>query len=823
MSGLHPFRKPRRRVLGNGGQNYKGNGEVPGAIGTLSGLPATSSLQSYARQNIGHCVMKDQGGVAGGGSRVVEHKVGGGHEGGKHFASYIAATDLLRTISERRKVFDKGASVAKEMQEHVYNIAEAEDARKYRTILPNISDMEEFGTDGGEMMEGRGARKWRSGANIGGTKAGREGYASVKPNIGEAREGSSGDSYELRGGNTSSGDEPGESPGGESPENAPEDEAGFSSLLLSEGVVSPSGGTGDDASDGVRPLPSQLVNAKRKIMSGGCNGEPISVSKRSEEEAIDLQVSLKQERVIQLRSFQRAIVDIEDRFDEERASREALQAAGHNATSEEYEQKMKIKADHMKRIMRENFESLFDDAEDLYTPPEPSPAFSIENMAQTLGLLGKSLATIVEATDEICTSSTFKTEGEPVSIYLCTKALRVITPYAKMLLELAVSHLSHFESGEKGILEGAVEEVNRLRETFLQSKDQLIIEEQNLKTALEHRQSLLKRVRGTHDRCDMWEKVLFCREPAPHRLEELEATIGAPESMGITQSLQSAESGLRPFSSGGSATRSSSCASITAQEKPILRPSEVFTQERKVSRKNSKGAHPSGSENDAVEDIYEAHVAKSWGNPYVHKAKQYEKACVNAAIARRLSQLHNPVLQSPIPSQQFLGASLPASPAGVSFNIFDVSQTSYTSSMGQSLPLGSRSIGGMTGNSDDVEYGVEITQNMLARRLQLLQGLFRTIPAAIFSADFHTTEKRALGRPLSSKKSMFGRSTTVRENKDVENNDNTNKLPLSLSEKTTSGNTIDANEQLRVETRQSIQRLIRYTTQELKKYGGLKM
>lgn len=818
MSAFKRFRKRKEGELNGGWVEGAGNAEVFGRGKACNTVLSCSSFKSVGKQNMVNCSLKDPCGTGRISGRGNGAKLGFENDSGQHLASYISATDLLRSISERRKVFDKGATVSKEMQENVHNIAEAEGAKKYRAFVSSVSDLGDFGKAETEMVRLAGPHKGRRGIQSLGNKEEEKYYSTESQKTWMDQEKSSGTSRRMsEAGKLSRTDKRTDYLDGALLENSLQDGVPSSSLLLSEGVELSTNGSDETDSEEVCHFPPPLAHAKKRMMGSGANGEPISVSQRTEEETLELQVSHKQERVVQLRSFQRAIVDIEDRFDEERASREALQAAGHNATSDEHEEKMKARADRMQKVMRENFESLFDDAEDLYTPPEPSRAFSIENMAQTLGLLGKSLATIVEATDEICTSSTFKTEGEPVSIFLCTKALKVFAPYAKMLLELAMSHLSHFESGEKGILEGAVEEVNRLREAFLQSKDQLIIEEQKLKAVFEQRQSLLKRVRGTHDRCDMWEKVLLHREPLPLHLEGLEGMLNIPEPMGITQYLQHVDGGVHPFSSAGSPVRSSSYGSMFSQETPIASPTEVFHTERKTNRINSLVGNPLEIEGDHVEDAYEVHVAKSWGNPYVHKAKQYEKACANAAISRRLSQLQVPLPRSPIVSQQFLGTDFPSSPSGMSMNAFNMSETSCTSLIPQSLLLG-RSMAGMSGSSEDGEYGNSIMQSMLARRLQLLQGLFRTIPATIFSDELQDPGKKASTRSLQSKNNIV-ESRSKKENKGLDTAEKASRI-ANLPEKVSTGDVTDVNEELRVETRRSIQRLIRYTADELKKCSG---
>lgn len=757
------------------------------------------------------------------GSRSVGARQSFSGRGEKHVSSYTEATVLLRTLSERCKIFDKGAVVSKEMQDHVQSIAEAEDARKCRAFIPNLQ--EAVSLENGEMDEGESEgyslKSRRTDRKIAKNDSSQKvsGEASVvRPNtIRKKREWDT-MPMETRSDLSSSGHNSGELVETDFMEKLMEED-GYVSMGLSEGFESFTGVSDRVNREEALPLPGSDISTKRRMKGGGQKDEPISVNQRTDAEIIELQVSQKQERLDELRSFQRAIVDVEDRFDEERANREALQAAGHNATSEEYEERMKSRGERIKKAMRDNFELLFDDAEDLYAPPDPSSAFSIENMTQTLGSLGKSLATLVEATDEICTTATFKTEGDPVSIFLCTKALRLFTPYAKTLLEHALLHLSHFESGESGILEGAVEEVNRQRETFLLCKDQLVVEEQNLKAAIDHRQSLLKRLRGTHDRCDMWEKVLFHRVFSPNPLEKLETMLCGMDGVGISTSPQNLESRFRIGSTAESFMRSSSQASNFSQENLFSPPVANNGRERELNRRISKDVGPLSKIGTGVEDAYEAHVAQVWGNPYVQKAKQYEKDCVSATVARPFSQLPPLTSSTSVPSQKSYSHSLIALPAGLSASALDTAKSPQTSAMGHSFPLDKNVNDRNGGRSENSEHENDVMQTMLTRQLQLLQELLRTIPATIFSSDFSEAGKHVSERSLQNLRNNFSRSASEKDSKVVESTDNSSSVNVLCGEKSSTNDTIDASKQTRVEVRQSIQRLIRYTTQELKKYS----
>lgn len=792
-------------------------GEAPRVSSSFpASMPAT-------KENMANSSMKDLLYTTGAGFRSsgARQSVSGG--GGKHVSSYTAATVLLRTLSERCKIFDKGAVLSKEMQDHVQSIAEAEDARKCRAFIPNLQEATSLESEemdrGSEGYGLKGRRTDRNTLKNGISQKGSGEACVVRPSTTREEKEWAATPMRARSDLSNCDHESGEVVEADLTEKL-EEEDGHASFSVSENFGSFTGASDRANREETLLVPGSEISTKRKMKGGGQKNEQISVNQRTDAEIIELQVSQKQERLDVLRSFQRAIVDVEDRFDEERAGREALQAAGHNATSEEYEEKMKARGECMKKAMRENFELLFDDAEDLYAPPEPSSAFSIENMTQTLGALGKSLATLVEATDEICTTATFKTEGDPVSIFLCTKALRLFTSYAKTLLEQAMLHLLHFESGERGILEGAVEEVNRQRETFLLCKDQLVVEEQNLKVAVEHRQSLIKRLRGTHERCDMWEKVLFHRDFFPNPLEVLEGMLCGLDGVRIPTTPQCVESGYRIGSPAESVMRSASHASNFFPENFYSPAVERNDHERESNRRISKEVEPLSRIGRSVEDAYEAHVAQVWGNPYVHKAKQYEKACASAAIAHRLSLLPPPFPSTSVSSQKSYSHSLIALPAGLSVSALDITKSPQTSVLGHSFPLGKNANDKAGSSSENSESDDEIMQTMLTRQLQLLQGLLRTIPATIFSTDPSGEGKNLVERSLQSLRNNFSRSGNEKDTKVVESTDNSSSTSVLCGEKFPAKNTTDVSKQTRVEVRQSIQRLIRYTSQELKKYSA---
>lgn len=444
----------------------------------------------------------------------------------------------------------------------------------------------------------------------------------------------------------------------------------------------------------------QEEGQEEEVNLDGVN-EGIALKQMTEAEQINYDIEQKQEKLEQLRSFQRAMVEIVDQFEEEREIRVALMNNGQrDASNEEYERMAVCRARRVAEAMRTNFDGLIADNEECEMPEEPPMTFSIQNMSLSLELLGKSIATIMEATDDICVSATFKTEGVPASIGLCVKALRTFTPYAKCCHERIVSHLTHYIRGEQAVLEDGTSEINLLRERFLQCKDRLVIVEQRLRTAEEQREALKKRLHGMHQRCDMWESVLFQR-PVVRTIPDL-----AVEEVQQEASLTAEEE---------ESTEQTQTASPDQPSSPLL-----------YKRRSVIVDKP-------LDDTYETEVAAFWGNPYVNKAKQYEQACINRAQHR---------IDNQSPTQK---------------SAFDESTHSTMSEMKKSTHV-----------QDD-----EAVTTSYARRLALLQTLLRTIPASTFMAMEEDNS------PVHSRRKSAD------------------------------------DEQLRKDTRVSIQRLIRYTAQHL--------
>eukprot|EP00796_Vickermania_ingenoplastis_P013223 gene13223-9069_t len=491
------------------------------------------------------------------------------------------------------------------------------------------------------------------------------------------------------------------------------------------------------------------------------DNQAIALKQMGEDELVTAQIASKQEKLEQLRSFQRAMAEIMDQFEEERIIRENLVAAGHqDATSDEYERKTANRAEKVKEAMRANFEALIADNEEVEVPPEVTSAFSIQNMSTGMELLGKSIATLIEATDEICVTSTFKTEGEPASIFLCVKALRTHAPYSKRVHELIMGHLQHYEIGEQAILEGGTAEINRLRETFLQCKDRLIIEEQKLKTAEEHREALRKRLLSTHQRCDMWEAILLQRD-APRIYTEM--TRKATDTPAGSDGTRDQGDGTQASNSKGDVSLVSS-APMSGKPSPnqsATGPHDATMTSGKESRNQTtisslKRMSRSTLQDTALEEAYEIQVASSWGNPYVNKARQYEQACLGGRMPSRASD------------------RIPAlSPRSLVGSGLDVSHSTTS----QLTVDGKRSIARM---EDE-----EILMTAYSRRLALLQSLMRTIPATTFTEVPGKHKKTNSISSGEASKSSF----------------------------------CDSDEQMRRETRLSIQRLIRYTTQQLLSKG----
>lgn len=471
--------------------------------------------------------------------------------------------------------------------------------------------------------------------------------------------------------------------------------------------------------------------------------QDINLKQLGETEIIESQVIAKQDKLEQLRSFQRAMAEIMDQFEEEKTLRENLRATGRqDATSDEYEKKARDRADRVKEAMRANFEALIADNEEVEVPPDASHAFSIHNLSTAMELLGKSIATICEATDEICVTSTFKTEGEPASIFLCVKALRTHVPYSRKTHEQILGHMTHYELGEKAILEGGTSEINRLRENFLQCKDTLIVEEQKLKAAEDHREALRKRLLNIHQRCDMWENILLQRD-SPRMYVEL---------LRSKRSESPADNNESPLDDVFSpkSTHSAAFSSFGSLPHEGTASSNKFNSP--VQRRYTRVASVVDTD---LEEAYETQVARSWGNPYVQKARQYEQACLNRMQSRMQGRMQPTSMSN-------LGTNLSSS---------DPSQSLFPAH--SSLDPSRASPGPM---EDE-----ETLLTSYARRLALLQSLSRTIPASTF------IHKDGLSSELSDDYSGARRRSTTEE-------------------------------QVRKETRLSIQRLIRYTAQYLQNH-----
>lgn len=542
--------------------------------------------------------------------------------------------------------------------------------------------------------------------------------------------------------------------------NMPEEAVEETSQIMLGKIQSPKKGTESQLdTEGTRTID---VMASGEPAYPTEQGENFTVKEGTIESELEVEAAVKQAKLEQLRGFQRTMADVEEQYAEERVARLRMAEMGYEGvTSEEDERRIEMRANRVKEIMRKNFESMLEENDEGEGLPAPSNIFSITSMNTCLELLTKSIATLVDATDEICVTTTFKTDGEPVTLFPCTRALQTHSAYSKEVHETVVNHLKHFQCGEKAILEGGTEEVNNLRRRFLLCKDQLIAEEQKLSASEEHLEALLKRLINLHQRCDMWETSIFGREIEPEVSEENDpprdwevpqlddVLCAAPLSI-----VPASPSALSPVSTVDMSLQRFQEA-VNAASSSQLSPS--------LSNPSNK---PSPDLQLKLEDDCEAYVATSWGNPYVVKARKREQALFNSAM-QNMSSKNDCV------SPRF----------HLNSTISDLSP-SFQNSV-------SLKAGRSWGMSVLLNESEEVQRTAHARRLALLQSLLRSLPSINFVPKELPEANTSRILNLS-----FFENEPESENKE-------------LTE------TSKEAEEKRRATRQSIQALIRHTTQQL--------
>lgn len=240
-------------------------------------------------------------------------------------------------------------------------------------------------------------------------------------------------------------------------------------------------------------------------------GEGIEVGvNENEEEILDAQMRAKSKRIQKLRAMQRTLIGMDEAEEDERRKQhlainrgrtaDASVPGSHNAATNAH----KTTA----REVRDVFEGMFNEKHSSDLPPDPPTVFTTTALGSAIECINESLSTIIDATDVICVTATFKGKDESAVITPAVQALQKHIPYARRCYAIALSHLSHFESGERAVLEGGNAEINSLREQFLKRKEELSTEEQKEQVTLELLNGLKTRLLNQQKRVDLYEKMV---------------------------------------------------------------------------------------------------------------------------------------------------------------------------------------------------------------------------------------------------------------------------------------------------------------------------
>ncbi|CAD2216217.1 hypothetical protein AGDE_15854 [Angomonas deanei] len=233
-----------------------------------------------------------------------------------------------------------------------------------------------------------------------------------------------------------------------------------------------------------------------------------------ENDTLGLESLEKVGKIQKLRSYQKSLTELDDAEEEEKRKRKragASQSNSNNASFYRRKNELSVQSSQVSaEELRKKFNALFGKNEERGNlPPEPPTTFTSAALGTTLEYLYRSISTIEEATNIICVTATFKSKDESATIAAPLRGLNENVAYAKACYEVLLSHLRHFESGQRALLDSGSSEVTALREQFLQKKETLTADQQKEKSLLEVRNGLKTKLLHLNKRCALWEQIFL--------------------------------------------------------------------------------------------------------------------------------------------------------------------------------------------------------------------------------------------------------------------------------------------------------------------------